>query len=182
MPPAQKPPTPAEANLAEAQHLLQLWVKMKAYLAKAETQEPLSREDEQGFLDTKSEISRAQRSVYSKLPLGVNFAADRLQEILRQAISLTSIRALPKNDRAVFMGLWHSVFIYLSQTVGAFQFVAEGYVPPPRTVKAGTGIKDMKGAAGAKVEKKKKSVLKSPLAWIVFMGAAAAAFYLFGDQ
>lgn len=178
MPPAQKPPTPAESNLAEAQQLLQLWVRLKAFLVKAEGQDPISREEEQAFLDTKSEISRAQRSVSTKLPPGVTIAPERLQEILRQSISISHVRALPKNDRTVLMANWHYVFIYLSQAVGGFQLVAEGYKPPPRAEKKGTGLKDLKGAAAGSAEKK-KSPLKSPIFWIVLIGLAAGVYFLF---
>lgn len=176
-----KPPTPAEANLAEAQTLLQLWVKAKAFFAKADTQEPVSREEEQAFLDMKSEISRAARSVGPKLPQGVTFAPEKLQEILRQSISISHVRAMPKADRSTLMGNWHHVFIYMSQAVGALQFIAEGYVPPPRAAKAGTGLRDLKGAAGGKTPQKKKSVLKSFWFWAVLIGVAIGGYVLFGN-
>lgn len=177
---APKPPKPAEANLAEAQQLLQLWVRLKAFLTKADSTDPISREEEQAFLDTKSEISRSQRTILAKLPLGVTIAPDRLQEIMRQSISISHVRVLPKTDRTVLLANWHYVFIFVSQAVGGFQFVAEGYNPPPRTEKKGTGLKDLKGAA-SHGNKKKKSRLKSPLLWIVLIGIAVAAFMAFGD-
>lgn len=180
MSPAPKPPKPAEANLAEAQQLLQLWVRLKAFFVKADGTDPISREEEQAFLDTKSEISRSQRTISTKLPLGLSIAPERLQEILRQSISISHVRVMPKSDRAVLLANWHYVFIYLSQAVGGFQLVAEGYDPPPRAAKKGTGLKDLKGAA-AHTGKKKKSPLKSPLLWIVLIGIAIGLFVMFGD-
>ncbi len=179
-PAAPKPPKPAEANLAEAQNLLQLWVRLKAFLSKAESTDPISREEEQAFLEAKSEISRSQRTIMAKLPLGVSIAPERLQEIMRQSISISHVRVLPKTDRTTLMANWHHVFIYVSQAVGGFQLVAEGYSPPPREVKRGTGLKDLKGAA-SHGNKKKKSRLKSPLLWIVLIGIAVAAFVMLGD-
>lgn len=178
MPPAPKPPSPAEVAHTESQGLLQLWVKIRAFLLKAETQDPITREEEQGFLETKSELSRAVRSILSKLPAGVTIAADRLQDILRQSIAIGHLRGMPKADKSALITNWHYVFIHLSRAVGAFQMIAEGYVPPARQAKQGTGVRDMKGAAANAPPEKKKSFLKSKGLWaLILIGIAGAAWY-----
>src|SRR5687767_1477136 len=103
---AEKPPSPNEAALTEAQNLMQLWLRTKAYFAKANNEEPITREDEQVFLETKSEISKFQRTLTPKLPQDVSFGADRMQDLLRQSISIGHLRNLPKADRAMLMANW----------------------------------------------------------------------------
>ena len=148
---AQKPPSPSEVALAEAQNLLQLWMNTKSSFAKANSEEEITREDEQSFLETKSEISRYQRTLTPKLPEGVTFGADRMQELLRQSISIGHLRNLPKVDRTNLLVQWHYVFVFLSRAVGAMQFMTEGYVPPPRVKsKGGSNISELKKGVGGK--------------------------------
>ena len=175
---APKPPSSAEAALNDAQNLMQLWLRAKQFLAKATTEEPITREDEQVFLETKSEISKVQRSIGQKLPADVSFGADRMQEILRQSISINHLRNLPKADKQSLASNWHYVFINLSRAMGALGFLAEGYVPPPRQAKQGSGIKDMKGAAAGKAEVKKKGALKKPSTYIILIIIGAAVYYV----
>lgn len=176
---APKPPPPSEVALKEAQALLQLWLRSRGFINKAVSEEPITRDEEQSFLETKSEISKYQRTIATKLPPDVSFGAERMQEILRQSISINHLRALPKNDRQMLISNWHFVFINLSRAMGCLQFLAEGYVPPPRAAKAGTGIKDMKGAAGAQSSKpKKKSAFQKPSTYIIVAIIGGAVYYL----
>ncbi|MGI8908748.1 MAG: hypothetical protein ACR2IE_19930 [Candidatus Sumerlaeaceae bacterium] len=156
---------------------MQLWLRAKGFLAKATTEEPITRDEEQVFLETKSEISKVQRSIAQKLPADVSFGADRMQEILRQSISISHLRNLPKADKQSLASNWHYVFINLSRAMGALQFLAEGYTPPPRQQKQGSGIKDLKGAASGKPEPKKKGALKKPSTWIVLMIIGGIVYY-----
>jgi hypothetical protein len=172
-----KPPTPHEAALADAQTLLQLWLRAKAFLAKATTEEPITREEEQTFLETKSDISKMQRSIAQKLPPDVSFGADRMQEILRQSISISHLRNLPKTDKQSLASNWHYVFINLSRAMGALQLLAEGYTPPPRAAKAGTGIKDLKGAASQEAPKK-KGMLKKPSTYVILAIIGGVVYFL----
>ena len=165
MPPAP-PPTIAETAFAESQQLWQLWTATKAFLAKAETQDPVTREEEQAFLEAKTDLSRLSRSIPAKLPEGVGIAADKLQDILRQAISISHLRSLPKPDKLNLVLNWHAVFIHVSRATGALQLIAEGYTPNPVAKKQGTGLKDIKAGSVA-TSPKKKSRLKSPMTWVV---------------
>lgn len=170
---APKPPTPNEVALTEAQHLIQLWLRTKQFFAKANNEEPITRDDEQVFLETKSDISRLQRTLGSKLPHDIGFAADKMQDLLRQSISIAHLRNLPKADRQGLMQSWHLVFINLSRAAGALQFLVEGYIPPPRTKTGkGSNIGDMKKAAGAK-EKKALPFLTGKF-WLVLLLLAGA--------
>ena len=46
---APKPPTPEETALADAENLLGLWLRTRQFFAKANTEEPITREEEQQF-------------------------------------------------------------------------------------------------------------------------------------
>jgi hypothetical protein len=102
-----------------------------------------------------------------KLPKEVGYGADKMQEILRQSISISHLRGLPKTDKATLMGTWHLVFINLSRAVGALQFLAEGYVPGERAKVAGSNVSDLKKGSGATKAEEKKSLLKSGKFWVV---------------
>jgi hypothetical protein len=173
-----KPPTQAEAALAEAQALLQLWLKAKGFLAKATTEDPITREEEQVFLETKSAISKYQRTMINKVPPDISFGADKMQDILRQSISINHLRGLPKADKQTLAANWHHAFIHLNRAMGCLQFLAEGFVPPPRVKQQGSGIKDMKGAAASKEAPKKKGVLARPGTWIFLALAGGAVWYV----
>ena len=171
---APKPPTPHEAALAEAQNLMQLWLRTKTFFAKANTEDPVGREDEQSFLETKSEVSKYQRTLGPKLPSDVTFGAEKMQDLLRQSISIGHLRALPKPDRQMLMYNWHMVFTYLSRAVGALQFLVEGYNPPPKAAKGkgGSNISQLKGAASGSKEKKGSFISGKTIAIIILFAVA----------
>lgn len=177
-----KPPTPEELLLADAQRLTTLWIQFRNYFAKAVSEEPLTREDEQGFLESKSEIQKLQRGLGQRMPPGLTFGADRLADLLRHSITLGHLRALPKTDRMGLFSTWHHVFIYLSQATGALQFISEGYSydSASRTKKAaGTNMSDLKGASAHKkaaggVSKQVKMAIA-----IVLIAAIGAGLYFF---
>lgn len=173
--PSTKPLSPKEVALQEAQNLMQLWIRTKSFLLKAISEQPITREDEQAFLETKSDISRYQRVLGPKLPEDADFGASRMQELLRQSISIGHLRGLPKSDKQNLLTAWHHVFIRLSRATGALQFVVEGYVPPPRKAKATGNISEMKGAAGAEKKKKKKPPFAKILKAVYIFGGIIAA-------
>ena len=176
---APKPPTPHEVALAEAQNLIQLWLRTKQYFSKANNEEPIAREDEQAFLETKSDISRLSRTLSTKMPVSVSFGGQQMQELLRQSISIGHLRNLPKTDRQQLMAQWHQVFIYLSQAAGALQFMVEGYTPPERAKKgSGTDIKELKKGAHGGAEQKKNPILTGKF-WFVLLLLAGAGFAVY---
>ena len=109
---------------------------------------------------------------------------DKIQEILRQSISINHLRGLPKADRASLLISWHAVFVYMSQALGVLQFINEGYDPPPRQRKAGTGLKDLKGAAAGDSGKKKpkKGFWGSPLGIIIILGIIGGIIFFLKNR
>lgn len=178
---SNKPPTPQEMALNEAQSLMQLWLKTKTFFGKANTEDPISREEEQAFLESKSEISKYIRTLAPKLPADVQFGGEKIQDLLRQSISIGHLRSLPRADRQTLMSTWHQIFIQISRSAGALQFIAEGYMPPPKQQKGGQGaggnISDLKKAASNKKGADKSSFFKSKGLWVVLILIAAAVVY-----
>ncbi|MCX7020063.1 MAG: hypothetical protein NTY46_13955 [Candidatus Sumerlaeota bacterium] len=175
---AQKPPNFNELALSDALNLLRHWLKIKFFFAKAITDEPISRDDEQAFLETKSDITKIQRVLGPKLPEGISFGVEKMRDMLRQSISIDHLRTLPAADRRGLLSMWHYVFIYLGQAVGALQFIVEGYVPPPRTGRRrGASIDELKKtAAGSKSSK--VGNIANPKFWVSIILIAGAAWFL----
>ncbi len=180
----EKPLSQAELVLQDAQALLEIWLRIKAYFVKAASEEPITPEDEKAFLDLKSEVQRLQRLVKNRMIAGLDFGDLRMQELLRQSISVRHLRELPRADRTLLVNSWHYVFIYLARAVGALQFIAEGYRPPEKAAKGGAGpnISELKGGAGGG-DKKKKKKEGPPIGKIIFVIVLlGAAVYLLGAR
>jgi hypothetical protein len=175
---APKPPTEQEVALADAEGLMGLWLHTRQYFAKASSEEPITREDEQQFLEMKSQVTKAQRTVAPRIPADAGFGADKMIDLLRQSISISHLRGLPRPDRTAIMAQWHSVFIYLCRSVGALKFIAEGWQPRVKQKGAGANISDLKKAA-AKKGSDEKSAMLSPKLWIALVLIAAAGYVLY---
>jgi hypothetical protein len=167
-----------ETALQESQQLLQLWLQTKGFLARAFTETPVSPEEERAFLETKSAVSQYTRTVSQKLPSDVKIGGEKMQELLRQAISISHLRGLPKADKQTLIANWHAAFINLARAVGCLQFIVQGYIPTQKETRAGTGIKDLKG------KKKKKSAggAKKWIVRIIILAAIAAAYYYYQNR
>ncbi|MGB9692047.1 MAG: hypothetical protein ACPL7D_07750 [Candidatus Sumerlaeaceae bacterium] len=179
----QKPPTPAELALKDAQALLEIWLRIKAYFVKAASDEPITPEDERTFLDLKSEVQRLQRLLRGKMVAGLTFGEQRMADLLRQSISIQHLRELPKMDRQLLVNSWHYVFIHLAKAVGALQFIAEGYRPSTAKEKTGGGpnISELKGGGGGDKKKKKKE--KPPVGkYILVVVLLGAAIWVVGKR
>jgi len=182
--PKEKVPTPAEAALKDAQTLLEIWLRIKAYFVKAASEDEIRSEDEKSFLELKSEVQRLQRILKNKMVAGLDFGEQRMQDLLRQSISIHHLRELPRTDRQLLVNSWHYCFIYLARVVGALQFIVEGYRPPETSAKAGAGlnISELKGGAAAEDTKKKKKSGPPIGKIIVGIIVVGAAVYFLGKR
>ena len=148
------------ANLEGFKNLLQLWVSFRKYFQRSFTSEPISRQEEQDFLELKSTLAKSYRALAQRSNELFNYGGEKILEILRQSISVGHLRALPIGDKRTLYTNWHTVFVYLSRTVGAYRFLAEGFVPLLREKKEGVvsvaKIKAMAGTRGDSLGKKGK--------------------------
>ena len=165
------------ANLEGFKKLLQLWVSFRKYFQRSFTSEPISRQEEQDFLELKSTLAKSYRALAQRSNELFYYGGDKILEILRQSISVGHLRALPIGDKRTLYTNWHTVFVYLSRTVGAYRFLAEGFVPLVREKREGmvsvAKIKAMAGTGGDRLGKKVKGgqgsfeFLASKNIWII---------------
>lgn len=141
------------ANLEGFKNLLQHWVAFRKFFQRSFTSEPVSRQEEQDFLELKSTIAKSHRALAQRSDELFYYGGDKILEILRQSISVGHLRALPMADKRTLYSSWHSVFVYLSRTVGVYRFLAEGYVPSERERKDGVvSVAKIKAMAGTRGE------------------------------
>ena len=167
------------ANLEGFKKLLQLWVSFRKYFQRSFTSEPISRQEEQDFLELKSTLAKGHRALAQRSNELFNYGGDKILEILRQSISVGHLRALPVGDKRTLYTNWHTVFVYLSRTVGAYRFLAEGFVPLIREKKGGaTSVAKIKAMAarggkglGRKGQRGQESFesLSSKKLWIIII-------------
>ncbi|MCX7626175.1 MAG: hypothetical protein N2Z21_08195 [Candidatus Sumerlaeaceae bacterium] len=171
-----KQQTQAELALQDAQALLEIWLRIKAFFVKAASEEEITPEDERNFLDLKSEVQRLQRLLKNKMVAGLSFGEQRMQDLLKQSISIKHLRELPKMDRQLLVNSWHFVFVHLARAVGALQFIVEGYRPSAQAAKTGGGpnISELKGGAAGegKGKKKERAPIGKYILVIVLLGVA----------
>jgi hypothetical protein len=165
------------AALQESQQLLNLWLQTKGFLAKAFTDTPVAPEEEKAFLETKSAVSQYTRLVSQKLPSDVKIGGERMQELLRQAISIGHLRGLPKSDKQTLVANWHASFVSLARAVGCLQLINEGYKPTEKAAKTGTGLKDLRGGP-----KKKSREWGGTVKLILALAAIAGAIWYLMNQ
>lgn len=165
----------SDEALEQSRQLLNMWLQTKGFLAKAFTDTPVTPEEEKAFLQTKSGVSQLTRTVSQKLPSDVKIGGERMQELMRQAISIGHLRGMPKADKQTIIANWHAAFVDLARAVGCLQFVSEGYIPPPKAARTAGSGKVLGG--GTVVKKKKESNAKGWIKMIIALGVIAGAVY-----
>lgn len=112
------------------QSMLTQWITFKEYLTLAFGDDPPTAEDDQAFLEIKSNIARAMRSLGEKLKdAKLDYGERAMREILNKCVSVGHIKALPMNDKRALLKDWHGAFIRLSRISGAVSLLSTGYVP-----------------------------------------------------
>lgn len=162
----------ASENQQLLNNILQHWLTFKRFVLKAFSQEPVTPEDEQEFLEAKSHINKITRMLSERIK-ALGFEGDKIGGILRTCISVSQLRGMPVPDRRGLYKEWHSIYVSLNQAQGAVDFIGEGWEPRTAPAKAGTSIADIKGGvAGAKTKKKgKKGMLITGFTVLAIIGA-----------
>lgn len=161
-----------------AKDLLTHWMRIRDFLLLSFQNDPITREQEQTFLELKSETARTQRVVGSKIPENLKFGADRITELLRQAISVAHLRGLPVADKMGLVGSWHFASVMLHRAVGALEYLAEGHAEVAGKKGGIRGIKAIKAEAAGGTKRSKTPLIIAAV--VVVAGAIAAAVYFFG--
>ncbi|MCX7013553.1 MAG: hypothetical protein NTW86_13525 [Candidatus Sumerlaeota bacterium] len=147
-------------TLPLADGLLKNWVAFRKFLRLAMSEQPITREQDQAFLQIKSAISKTYSQVRSRLPRQLAGSPDQLQDLMKQSLSVTHVRNMPAPDRRNLYRLWHAFYIDLCRTAGALKYMSdERYYPKieEKAVKISANIKEqIAGGSGADVKKKKR--------------------------
>jgi len=104
----------AANTLQDIKSLHALWMRMRIFLDMSFTDEPLSADTEQNFLQVKSQLSKYLRVMAEKVDkTQFRYDPEKITNLLRQAISVTHLRGLPIPDRKT---------LYYTQTPQTFTF------------------------------------------------------------
>lgn len=156
-------------SLGLVQSALEQWLSFKNYLVLGSTSNKISQEDENSFLEIKSNLSRSNRALGEKMKEAgrMDLGEKLLKELLTKCVSISNISSLPPPDKRQLMRDWHKVYIKMSRSIGALKMLSEGYVPEDATKK----------------KKKKKfdvSTLKTPIIAIVIIGVLVGVLKFMG--
>jgi hypothetical protein len=123
--------TPLEVDDLHEQikKLLELWMRTKLVFLKAFGDEPITREQEAAYLQLKSEVARINRAISAKLPSGLLFEGEKMNETLKNAMTMEHLHNQPPAERQLYYATWHRVFIRLTRTLGALDLMKAGYYP-----------------------------------------------------
>ena len=147
----------AENILEDLTSLHTLWLRMKQFLLLSFTNNSISSDIEYKFLEVKSNTTKYLRVIAEKIdPHQFKYEPTQMSNLLRQAISISHLRGLPLADRKNLLILWHEVLIHLSQVLGAFLLIKEGYQPKKKERKGTTIAALKRGASDSESKKKKK--------------------------
>jgi len=171
----KKGPEEREILLQDSRTLLSFWLRTRDYLLMAFQSEPITREQEQAFLELKSETARCQRVVGGKMPEDLKFGSDKITDFLRQAISVAHLRGLPMADKRALVGFWHFASVMLHRAVGALEFMNETQMEVAQHKAGPRGVRAIKSEAAARFQKSKWPMIIG----VVFVLAIAAGLYYF---
>jgi len=176
LPQDKKKKTPEERDLLlkETRALLNHWMRIREYLLLAFQNDPITRDQEQVFLELKSDTARSQRVVSTKIPEDLKFGGDKITDFLRQAISVAHLRGLPMADKRGLVSVWHVASVMLHRAVGALEYVIETHTEVRQTRSGLRGIKAIKSEAAGR---RKKSNLPKVAAGLVVVAAALVGLY-----
>lgn len=109
--------------------IAELWIRVKKVYLRAFASSSVTREQEAAFLQIKSDISRAWRSLKPGLPRGLDFSGDKMVDMLRDAMNMEHLTQMAEPEREKSMKIWHGVFILMERSMGAMEVMKKGYYP-----------------------------------------------------
>jgi len=130
-----------EETAQELRLLQELWEKVRSALEAALTTKAISKEDENDFLRVKSDGTKYHRILKKKLTdqqtriKKLDFAYDRMLEILRASISIAHLRSLPETDVKRTLNEWHKINVQLNNIIGAYEFLQSDQINLSRVAK-----------------------------------------------
>jgi hypothetical protein len=143
----KKKPTKTEELVSSAENVISLWVEFRKCFRRAFGSHEITPQEEQHFLEIKSNLSRLQRVLAQRLPEGFKYGSKGITELMAQCVSIASLRELPANDKKGLYQEWHKAFISLQNLRGILDMMEEGHHITFETTQAKSGNlkKDMRG-------------------------------------
>lgn len=154
----QMKPQMVEESRPLADSLLKNWVEFRNFLRLALSSQPITREHDQAFLEIKSAISRNFSQIRNRLPRQLTGSPERMQDLMKSALSVTHVRNMPATDRRQLYAMWHAFYIELCRTQGALKYMQDEKHYPKfeeKSTKSGANIKADFVKDASKKKKKK---------------------------
>ena len=132
-----------------AENLQKQWLGFRKYLWLAASNQPISREQDNEFLKVKSMIQKHHSQLRTRLPRQLLGSVEIMQDVMKQALSVTHVRNLPSTDQSQVARLWHGYYIDLCRMTGALKYMVEANHFPKfeeKLIKATGNIKADLGA------------------------------------
>lgn len=164
-----------DAVLETANNLNSLWMEFRKSLRKAYSPQEIQTAEEQQFLEVKSELSRAQRSLGQTLPEGAHYSAKTISDLMGQCVSIGNIRELPPTDKKNLYDKWHECYIGIQRLVGTLEIMRQGYPVEFKVARTKTG--NVKTDLRAGKEKKKSNLGKNIVAIVIFLVVGGIAYW-----
>ncbi len=122
------PPEVAELNQVMKQ-MVDSWLRIKLAMQKAFGKGEITKEQENAFLQLKSDLSRYYRNMTERLPKDLHFDGDQMMEMLKNSISMQHLQGQPMTEKRNIFSLWHRVYVKMTRTHGALEVINDGYYP-----------------------------------------------------
>lgn len=150
----QKKISKTAALIDSAKQIGALWMEFRKCFQIACGNQPITSQNEQMFLQIKSDLSRTQRSLAQRLPAGFKYGSKRMTGIMAQSISIAALRELPVADKKGLYQEWHAAYIALENLRGVLSVMDEGYHIQFEAIQASGGSLKDKMTGSSKKEKK----------------------------
>jgi|YelNatPaOPRAMG01_1025707.scaffolds.fasta_scaffold05371_3 hypothetical protein len=106
-----------ERNIQELEEFIELWKRLSAYLDRGFNQQNFTGEEEQAFLELKSQIARQHEMLMTMLG-NVAERDDKALRLLNTLPSLQAFKELPEGMARKVAGEWHGTFMGLQAMLG----------------------------------------------------------------
>jgi hypothetical protein len=164
-----------DETISAANSVAALWMDFRKYLRKGLRNQEILPEDEQRFLEVKSELARLQRFLGQKLPEGLLYGSKNIAEVMTSSISIGTVHDLPSADKRGLYERWHECYVAIQRLLGTLDVLRDGYPAQFQIAKARSiNVKESIGLVAAK----KRSAKKMLGVALVIVAGAAAAYYV----
>jgi hypothetical protein len=173
----KKKPSKTDELVSAAENVVSLWVEFRKCFRRAFGSHEITSEEEQHFLEIKSNLSRLQRVLAQRLPEGFKHGSKGITELMAQCVSIASLRELPVNDKKGLYQEWHKAFISLQNLRGILDMMEEGHHIDFETTKAKSGNLKQDMGGGKKKQSGFAAKYGKTIVVLAVIGAAAWYFY-----